>query len=76
MGSVKGAEHHWDPREPMGEMMPSFFFRVQATPESEVELAEVSAPDLHTALEALVDWLPGLHRLELEGIWTHPPGHA
>ena len=76
MGSVKGAEHHWDLRGPMGDSMPSFFFRFQETPESEAELAEVCAPDLHTALEAVAAWRPGLHRIELEGIWIHPPGHA
>lgn len=56
--------------------MPSFFFRLQETPESAAELAEVSAPDLVTAVEALAAWRPGLHRLELEGVWIHPPGHA
>ena len=76
MGSVKVAEYQWDPMGPRVETMPSYFFRVQETPESEAELAEVSAPDLHTALEALAAWCPGLHKLELEGIWTHPPGHA
>ena len=60
----------------MGESMPSFFFRLQETPESAAELAEVSAPDLLSALEALAAWRPGLHRLQLEGIWIHPPGHA
>lgn len=76
MGSVKGAENHWDLRGPMDESMPSFFFRLQETPESAAELAEVSAPDLVTAVEALAAWRPGLHRLELEGVWIHPPGHA
>jgi hypothetical protein len=76
MASAKGADYHWNLPGPMGEPMSSFFFRFQETPESEAELAEVSAPDLHTAVEALAAWRPGLHRLELQGIWVHPPGHA
>ncbi|MFQ5839886.1 MAG: hypothetical protein ACE5HK_04115 [Candidatus Methylomirabilales bacterium] len=70
------AGYLWDPNEPWDETMPSFFFRVQVTPESEAELAEVSAPDLFTAFETLALWCPELHRLDLEGVWTHPPGHA
>lgn len=81
MGSVGGSDpmqggFFLDPRGPSEETTPSFFFRIQLTPESEAELAEVSAPDLVTALEALDTWCPGVHRLELEGIWMNPPGHA
>lgn len=76
MDSVRGDEYYLDPRELRPEMFPSFFFRVQVTPESQAELAEVSAPDLQTALEALSTWCPGIHRLELEGVWANPPGHA
>ncbi|MFQ5990574.1 MAG: hypothetical protein ACE5K9_11730 [Candidatus Methylomirabilales bacterium] len=81
MGSFKGSDpieagYLLDPRELMGETMPSFFFRVQVSPESQAELAEVSAPDLLAALEALSSWRPGIHRVELEGVWAGPPGHA
>ncbi|MFQ5656721.1 MAG: hypothetical protein ACE5G5_04215 [Candidatus Methylomirabilales bacterium] len=81
MGSAKGSDPNGegyllDPRGLMGEWMPSFFFSVQLTPESQTELAEVSAPDLLAALEALSVWCPGVHRVELEGVWTNPPGHA
>ena len=78
MGTVDGGDAGClpDPRGLTGETLPSFYFRVQVTPESQAELAEVSAPDLQTALEALCSWCPGIHRLELEGMWANPPGHA
>ncbi len=81
MGSVKGGDlgeagYVLDPSGAREEATPSFFFRIQVTPESESELTEVSAPDLLAALAALDAWCPGIHRLELEGVWANPPGHA
>lgn len=58
------------------ETMPMFLFMVQVTPDSEAELTEVSAPDFLKAVQTLAAWCPGIHILKLEGVCTHPPGHA
>ncbi len=56
--------------------MPLYFFRVQATPDSTVELKEVTAPDFVRAVQALAAWRPGINILKLEGIWANRPAHA
>lgn len=56
--------------------MPLYFFSVQETPDSKVELKEVAAPDFVRAVQALAVWRPGVNILKLEGVWTHRPAHA
>jgi len=56
--------------------MPLYFFQVQATPDSKVELKEVVAPDFVRAVQALGAWSPGINILKLEGVWTNRPAYA
>lgn len=56
--------------------MPLYFFQVQATPYSEVELKEVAAPDFVRAVQALAASCPGINILKLEGVWAKAPAHA
>jgi hypothetical protein len=57
-------------------MMGLYFFRVQATPDSKVELKEVVAPDFVRAVQALGAWSPGINILKLEGVWANRPAYA
>ncbi len=56
--------------------MPLYFFTVQATPYSQVELKEVAAPDFLRAVQALAASCPGISILELAGVWAKQPAHA
>ena len=56
--------------------MPLYFFQVRATPASQVELKEISAPDFVGAVQALAAWCPGIQIVRLEGIWVNRPAHA
>lgn len=59
-----------------GDMMPLYFFSVQATPDAKVELTEVAAPDFVRAVQALAAWRPGINILKLEGVWADRPAYA
>ncbi len=56
--------------------MPIFLFSIRISPESEVELQEVVAPDFASAVQALATTCPGVQVLKLEGVYAHSPPHA